>query len=173
MNENRLNTVIKKFIAIAAIAFLLCACGGGNEEAKEALEFDPDHIYEPPAMAPVSFDKDKAVANDEVVFDLSHTAEGYFSISVVSNEKLKMRVIKNDSEEYYDYDLNNDGTVCYYPLQMGNGSYMLVVYKNIEDTKYATKSVIILGLYWNMSWGESLVKRNISGWKKAFVLQRK
>ncbi|MBR2577852.1 MAG: transglutaminase domain-containing protein, partial [Erysipelotrichaceae bacterium] len=86
---------------------------------------------------PVSFDKDKAVANDEVVFDLSHTAEGYFSISVVSNKKLKMRVIKNDSEEYYDYDLNNDGTVCYYPLQMGNGSYMLVVYKNIEDTKYA------------------------------------
>ncbi|MBR0462550.1 MAG: transglutaminase domain-containing protein [Erysipelotrichaceae bacterium] len=137
MYENSLITSIRKTVISIMTVLLLCSCGGGNEEAKESLEFDPDNIYEPPAMAEVSFDKDTAKLTDEVVFDLAHTSEGYFSVSVKSDKKLKMRVLFTDSEEHYDYDLDNDGTVCYYPLQMGSGSYSLIVYKNIEGTKYA------------------------------------
>ncbi len=71
-----------------------------------------------------------------VTIDASHTEDGYVMVkSQESDTRLKARVILG--EELYTYDLRSDGEYEVYPLQMGNGSYEIVVYKNVEGTTYS------------------------------------
>ncbi|MDD7364645.1 MAG: transglutaminase-like domain-containing protein, partial [Olsenella sp.] len=42
-------------------------------------------------------------------------------------------------DETYTYDLSSDGTPNYYPLQMGDGTYRLTVYRNVTGNKYSTE----------------------------------
>lgn len=68
------------------------------------------------------------------VFDTAETAAGVVAISYSSDVRLKVKVEK--SGKSVTYDLKNDGTTEYYPLQFGEGSYKVSVYKNITGTTY-------------------------------------
>ena len=48
---------------------------------------------------------------------------------------MKVKVERGDGS--YFYDLNNKGDYEVYPLQMGNGSYTIKVYEQVEGTSYA------------------------------------
>ena len=126
-------------IITLCMAMCLFGCGGGKTNDPEKLEdltYDPENPYVAPEINDVVFSYEEATKNDEVIFDVTHLEEGYFSVSAVADKRLKMRVKKMDTEHYYDYDLDQYGKACFYPLQMGDGEYSLIVYKNIEDTKY-------------------------------------
>ena len=144
MNKNSRKRVLYRIIGTVLAVLLLCGCGGGNmsEEQMDMMTFDPDDPYVCPEIEGVTFEKETAKAEDEVVFDAGHSEQGYAGVSAISSRRLKLRVLKKDSGEYYDYDLFNDGKVCFYPLQMGNGEYTLTVYRNIEDNKYAALSYV-------------------------------
>jgi transglutaminase-like putative cysteine protease len=51
-----------------------------------------------------------------------------------NNKKLKLMVEK-DSKRIY-YNLRNDGTAESFPLQFGNGNYIISIMENIEGIKY-------------------------------------
>jgi hypothetical protein len=70
-----------------------------------------------------------------VTIDASHTEDGYIMVKCeASPSRLKVRVILDG--ETYSYDLNQDGLYEVYPLQMGNGTYEVKVYQNIEGPQY-------------------------------------
>ncbi len=63
-----------------------------------------------------------------------------------SNGKLKVMVEKDGRRVYYD--LKNDGTYESYPLQFGNGDYIISVLENIggNSYKYISKKTVTLKL---------------------------
>ncbi len=71
------------------------------------------------------------------VIDASNTKDGYIMVKHIgSDKKLKVKVVKGEST--YTYDLNNKGEYEVYPLQMGNGTYSVKIYENVENTSYIT-----------------------------------
>lgn len=54
---------------------------------------------------------------------------------IKTDKKLKVKIIKGDTE--YKYDLKNDMTEETFPLQLGDGSYKVQVWTNTKDSKYS------------------------------------
>ncbi len=73
------------------------------------------------------------------VLDVSNASEGYMMIRYTgSNPKLKLRLFFNgDQENYYTYDLPNDGEYYSYPFSEGSGNYSIVVYENSSGSSYS------------------------------------
>lgn len=71
----------------------------------------------------------------EKVIDVSHTADGYFTVcdTVNTNVRMKIGVTKDGQTSYYDY---TPGTAASYAFVKGNGTYTLTLYRNISGTKY-------------------------------------
>jgi len=71
----------------------------------------------------------------ETVIDASNTNDGYVMVKHAgTSKKLKTKISRQDSS--YTYDLNNIGDYEVYPLQMGNGTYTVKIYENLEGTSY-------------------------------------
>lgn len=71
-----------------------------------------------------------------ITVDASHTEEGYVMVKGPQSDiRMKTRVILG--EEIYSYDLNQEGEYEVYPLQMGNGTYEIEVYQQVEGTTYS------------------------------------
>ncbi len=76
-------------------------------------------------------------ANATSHFDVSKLRQGIIGVGNISaSKRLKLRIQKGNDK--YDYDLNNKGQMEYFPLQMGNGEYKVVIYENTSGTKYRT-----------------------------------
>lgn len=75
-------------------------------------------------------------AENGSVVDASNTKDGYVMVKHTGSVK-KLKVIITRGEGSYTYDLNNRGDYEVYPLQMGNGTYSLKIYENVQDTTYA------------------------------------
>lgn len=75
-------------------------------------------------------------AQGTAVIDYSHASQGYIGAKLFEdNKKVKIRVEKDGKQ--YHHDLINKNEWTTFPLQMGNGTYELVILKNIEGNKYA------------------------------------
>lgn len=117
------------------LSMLLAACGGGGAPSGGDTSSDGgDSKYEVPEFRDAVFDDGSAEGNYEVLVDLSHCNEGYFSLYCTSDAKIKLQVFKDD--ETYTYDVTT-GKEQIYPFQLGNGEYTIKVMKNIVDTKYS------------------------------------
>lgn len=134
--------------AAAFLALILSACSGSGTEPAPAEEpaaeetaapsAEVDLIPAEPRVVPLeaaAFHEDMAEGSDGVLIDLSATESGYFAISASSDSRLKVQVLKDD--ETYTYDIASDGTVSIFPLQCGDGSYLIRVMENVADSKYA------------------------------------
>lgn len=66
--------------------------------------------------------------------DTSHASEGYVSAAATSSARLKFQVMQGDIA--YNYDLPNDGTPTVFPLNMGNGSYLVRIMQNTSENNY-------------------------------------
>lgn len=73
-------------------------------------------------------------ATATAVVDTEKVGTGVVAISYNSDARLKVTVEK--SGKRVSYDLRNDGTTEYYPLQFGEGSYKVSVLENTSGTKY-------------------------------------
>ncbi len=136
-----------------ARALLLCACimacaiMAGCQQAQEAVdgaastlqgattqesvEGDPMPSV---GLAQVSFNSNKATSANNAAVDTSNAANGYVAAKGKSKKKLKL-VLTKDAQTY-NYSIENDGTVAYAPLNMGNGSYTVRVMENTSGNKY-------------------------------------
>lgn len=69
--------------------------------------------------------------------DYSNASKGYISAMYTGTKlRAKIRIIANGEE--YTPDLSIGGTVEYFPLPYGNGTYTVVLFEQVEGTGYAT-----------------------------------
>ena len=139
----------KKWISAAA-ALILClaltACGGSGasspEPASRAAEPSQSAAlsaeggsggYEVPKFRGAKFHEDKAEGNEEVQVDLSAVSKGYIALVCDTDARVKLQIFKG--EEAYVYDVVM-GKTQIFPLQSGDGTYVIRVMKNLEDNKY-------------------------------------
>lgn len=75
--------------------------------------------------------------NGMLILDESYLSQGYMMArsSDISTARLKLRVVYGDT--HLDYDLPGDMTNTVIPLQMGSGSYQVMLYQNTSGKKYA------------------------------------
>ena len=137
-----LNIILRKGMRCAALvcsalvmALFFAACGSdASADAGSSAPSSDGSAYKAPEMKSAVFDEGSAEGNDEVLVDLSHCGEGYFSVYCTADAKIKLQVLKG--EDTYTYDVTT-GKVQVYPLQLGNGQYTIKVMKNIVDSKYS------------------------------------
>ena len=72
---------------------------------------------------------------EEKMIDVSHAADGYFTVcdTVNTNVRMKIGVTMDGQTSYYDY---TPGAAASYAFTKGNGTYTLTLYRNISGTKY-------------------------------------
>ncbi len=77
--------------------------------------------------------------NDLASMDASNSTEGYLVLRYTGScSKVKLRITGPD-ETTYTYNMaTGGGKDEVFPLQAGNGTYLIGVYENITDTQYAT-----------------------------------
>lgn len=98
---------------------------------------EPGSVYTGPIDVPVPEASGEVVyEGNGVTVDASHTEDGYIMVKgIASDTRLKVQVILND--EVYSYDLNQEEEYEVYPLQMGNGTYEVQVFQQVEGTTYS------------------------------------
>ena len=79
-----------------------------------------------------------AFENEYAHIDFSNKSEGYVFVTYKGTcPKVKLQITGPD-EVTYTYDISNSSkTGEVFPLQAGNGEYMINLYENIEETKYS------------------------------------
>jgi len=79
----------------------------------------------------------QAWAGASEIFYLTNIQQGIVGVNYpLKNKKTKIMIQKDGSTYYYDVKTDKDK----FPLQMGSGSYQLVLLENIKDNKYAVRS---------------------------------
>ncbi len=76
-------------------------------------------------------------ASGDILIDETDKDKGLVKISYKgsSDEKIKVMISKGSTQYYYP--LKPDGEVVGFPLQMGDGSYLVAVLKNVGSNKYS------------------------------------
>lgn len=98
---------------------------------------EPGSVYTGPIDVPLpEASGDIVYEGNGVTVDASHTEDGYIMVKGISSDtRLKAQVTLG--EETYTYDLNQQEEYEVYPLQMGNGSYEVQVFQQVEGTSYS------------------------------------
>lgn len=105
-----------------------------SEEKKNTDGTTSGPAYSPgKAWIPKFNDGAAAKANDCAI-DLSGLSNGYIAVKAKNKGKLKLQVLCGNAS--YNYDIPNNGTVAYAPINMGNGTYTARVMLNTSGTKY-------------------------------------
>ncbi len=84
-------------------------------------------------------DGETVYENDLAIVDASNASEGYIIAKYTGTcDKVKLRITGPD-EITYTYNMTTGGGQNeVFPLQAGNGTYLVGVFENISDTQYAT-----------------------------------
>lgn len=69
-------------------------------------------------------------------FDKSDTEKGVLHITYKGNAGKKAKVMIQKDNKKYTYDINTQGKVESFPLQLGNGSYKVMLLENISGSSY-------------------------------------
>lgn len=85
------------------------------------------------AFYPNTFDNAKDWSHG-ISGDVSTAGDGYVGVSVKAEGSYKVQIVGPDDK--YNYDIANDGTVFYFVLSQGSGTYHVRVLKNTEGSKY-------------------------------------
>jgi len=132
---------IQLLAAALALILLLCSCavrGTASNDAKPAAGDVTDSNaapYEVPAFRDSVFNEDEATAFGSGEIDLSQLEDGIIGVKAQSDTRLKMQIVCG--EDKYNYDLPNDGSATFFPLNMGNGTYTFRLMEQVGDSKYA------------------------------------
>lgn len=98
---------------------------------------EPGSVYTGPIEIPLPEASGQVVYEENgITIDASHTEDGYLMVKgFASDTRLKVQITLN--EETYTYDLNQVQEYEVYPLQMGNGTYGVQVFQQVEGTSYS------------------------------------
>ena len=75
--------------------------------------------------------------NEKAVIDYSNNKDGYVMVQYTASTSKRLKVQVKGPTTTYTYNLTA-GAWTTFPLSDGNGNYQVVVYENIEGTKYAS-----------------------------------
>jgi len=76
---------------------------------------------------------------DKATIDYSNASDGYVMVKFLASTSKSLRVtVTGPSGTQYQYRLNADGRWEVFPLSDGSGSYKILVYEQIEGSRYAT-----------------------------------
>ncbi len=75
--------------------------------------------------------------NGKAVIDYSNTKDGYVMVQYTASTTKRLKVQVKGPTTTYTYDLT-PGQWTTFSLSDGNGNYQIVVYENIEGTKYSS-----------------------------------
>ena len=131
-----------------ALLLTLCGCGQPNGDApfvdEMPLESPTQQEQEAVTAAPAIPDILSPVASgiavsdgDEAVIDYSNVTDGYVMAQYKAETDKKLKVLVKGPTTTYTYTIRPGGWNVF-PLSDGNGSYQVSVYRNVEDSKYAT-----------------------------------
>lgn len=82
-----------------------------------------------------------AQVNIDNEFDNTRVPDGSVGARYIPAAEKRVKTRIQRDEGVYDYDLFGRENFEYFPLQLGNGKYKVVIYENIQGTKYrAAKS---------------------------------
>ena len=88
------------------------------------------------------------LSNKQLQVDAQNIDHGYFvARSSKKAKKLKLQVLHYDSLAYLYYDLNGKKEYETFPLQLGNGEYIVTLYKQVIGTKYANAGSVKFTTY--------------------------
>ena len=110
---------------VVLLLFSLAGCGASGEETppiENRESVSPDQHYEVPEFAEAVFNEEAAESGNGAYIDVSSVAKGYVAVSAKSDRRLKFMVV---TDEKYYYDLSNEGDVSIFPLQSGDGEYIV------------------------------------------------
>ena len=79
----------------------------------------------------------KVKSNEEAIIDYSNTGDGYVMVQYTLATDLKLKVQVKGPVTTYTYNLTPQQWAAF-PLSDEDGDYQIVVYKNVEGTKYAS-----------------------------------
>ena len=71
------------------------------------------------------------------MLDYSNASNGYVSVKYNGNAR-KVKFIYICADKKYTFDVKLDGSVQYFPLSCGSGTYTFTINENIEGTHYLT-----------------------------------
>ena len=134
------------FVLIAALS--LCACGGKQETPPFVDETpigsptvnEQEAVTDQPALPDLLTPEASGISvseSEEAVIDYSNIIDGYVmaQYKVKTDKKLKVQV--KGPTTTYTYTIH-PGLWNTFPLSDGSGSYQVSVFRNVEDSKYAT-----------------------------------
>ena len=70
------------------------------------------------------------------MFDTVKLESGVVAVGYDSGSSSRLKVLVEKNGKKLNYDLQNDGTIENFPLQMGEGTYIVSVLENTEGKKY-------------------------------------
>lgn len=129
----------KKILVMIIMSFLLVGCFGDDQEYPSSYpaskSYTIDEILYPGAPNILVLDSEIAK------IDYSNANEGYIMAFLKTDISKKVKIQIAKDERKYNYDLTTNSGVAY-PLQMGNGKYIIKILENIEGNQYAIKNSI-------------------------------
>ncbi len=72
-----------------------------------------------------------------VEVDYSNITQGYIQVKTLSEDHARLKIQIKKGEELYNYDVNKEYEYETLPLNMGDGSYTVSAFENIEGDRYA------------------------------------
>jgi hypothetical protein len=144
-------------LIVGITAFSLCSCGSAGEKGSVSTKTKPSAAEEPakeeaPAAPREKGSRDNTSVclvpeasgvtvyeNEYASLDASNISEGYLVIKYTgSSGKVKLQITGPNSITYtYNLTVGNP-TNEVFPLQFGNGEYMVNVFEQLEGTQYTT-----------------------------------
>lgn len=120
-----------KILSVFCICLCVTGCSHAEEKNPESKSYTIEEILWPCA------DGVLVDGNDYVQIDYSNTSQGYFMLKTLteSHAMLKLQVFLG--EEKYTYDIHKDLEYEVFPFNMGDGTYTIKVYENVEGDQYA------------------------------------
>lgn len=121
-------------IILLVLSLFLVSCSAGSDDkkypsggSKLTTSIDDMALNDAPGTLQIT--------QANIILDYSHTSDGYIAVkkSDTSDLRYKIRIIK---DEEYTYDILGDD-YNYYPLQMGDGTYQINVFKQVNGDNYA------------------------------------
>lgn len=108
------------------------ASGGDASGSSEVISGAA--FTQPASIRGVTFDSGAAVQGPNCAIDVSHVSEGYAAATATNSARLKFQVKCGDRS--YNYDMPNDGSAIFVPLNMDNGNYTFRIMQNTSGNNY-------------------------------------